>query len=62
MKLKIKINWRERELINWVNPLNPRLMTLIIRPRYYHKKQIKTNYEAQFSTDSILNDKIKIKK
>ena len=34
-------------------------MTLIVRPRYSHKKHIKTNYEAQLSTNLILNDKIK---
>ena len=34
-------------------------MTLIMRLRYPHKKQIKTDYETQFSTDPILNDKIK---
>ena len=36
-----------------------KLMTLIVRPRYSHKKHIKTDYEAQFSTNLILNDKIK---
>jgi hypothetical protein len=34
-------------------------MTLIMRLRYPHKKQIKTDYKTQFSTDPILNDKIK---
>ena len=34
-------------------------MTLILRPRYSHKRQTKIDYEAQFSTDLILNDKIK---
>jgi hypothetical protein len=34
---------------------------LIARPRYSHKKQIKTNYEAQFPIDSMLNDKIEKK-
>jgi hypothetical protein len=37
----------------------PKSMTLILRPRYYHKKQIKINYEAQFLIDPILNDKNK---
>ena len=37
----------------------PKLVTLIVRPRYFHKKQIKTDYKAQFSTNPILNDKIK---
>jgi hypothetical protein len=36
-------------------------MTLILRPRYSHKKQIKIDYEAQFATDPMLNDKIKKK-
>jgi hypothetical protein len=30
-----------------------------MRPRYPHRKLIKIDYEAQFSTDPILNDKIK---
>jgi hypothetical protein len=38
-----------------------KLATLIARPRYSHKKQIKTNYEAQFPIDSMLNDKIEKK-
>jgi hypothetical protein len=37
----------------------PKLVTLIVIPRYTHKKQIKTNHEAQFSTDPMLNNKIK---
>jgi hypothetical protein len=37
----------------------PKLVTLILKPRYSHKKQIKIDYEAQFSTDPMLNDKIK---
>jgi hypothetical protein len=37
----------------------PKLVTLILRPRYYHKKQIKISYEAQFLTDAMLNDKNK---
>jgi hypothetical protein len=36
-------------------------MTLIVRSRYPHKKQIKTNYEAQSSIDPELNDEIKKK-
>jgi hypothetical protein len=36
-------------------------MTLILRPRYSHKRQTKIDYEAQFSTDLMLNDKIKKK-
>ena len=39
----------------------PKLMTLILKPRYYHKKKIKIDYEIQFPTDSMLNDKIKKK-
>jgi hypothetical protein len=35
-----------------------KLVTLIARPRYSHKKQIKTDYEAQFPIDPMLNDKI----
>jgi hypothetical protein len=34
---------------------------MIMRSRYPPRKQIKTNYEAQFSTDPILNDKIERK-
>jgi len=33
-------------------------VTLIIRLRYSLEKQIKINYEAQFPTDPMLNDKI----
>jgi hypothetical protein len=36
-------------------------MTLIVRPRYSYKKQIKINYEIQFPTDPMLNDKIEKK-
>ena len=32
-----------------------------MRPRYLHRKLIKTDYETQFSIDPILNDKIKKK-
>jgi hypothetical protein len=32
--------------------------TLIVRPRYSYRKQIKKDYEAQFLTDLMLNDKI----
>jgi hypothetical protein len=39
----------------------PKLMTLILRPRILIKKQIKIDYEAQFPTDQILNDKIEKK-
>jgi len=38
-----------------------KLVTLIARPRYSHKKQIKTDYEAQFPIDPMLNDKIEKK-
>jgi hypothetical protein len=34
-------------------------VTLIVRSRYSHKKHIKTDYEVQFSTSLILNDKIR---
>jgi hypothetical protein len=34
-------------------------MTLVMRPIYPHKKQIKIDYEVQFSTNPILNDKIR---
>jgi hypothetical protein len=30
-----------------------------MRPRYPHRKLIKIDYETQFPTDPILNDKIK---
>ena len=36
-----------------------KLVTLILKLRYSHKKQIKIDYEAQFPTDPMLNDKIK---
>jgi hypothetical protein len=36
-----------------------KLVTLILRSRYSHKKQIKTDYEAQFLTNPIFNNKIK---
>jgi hypothetical protein len=36
-------------------------VTLIMKLKYPHRKQIKTVCEAQFSTESILNDK-KLKK
>jgi hypothetical protein len=32
-------------------------VTLIWRPRYPHKKQIKIDYEAQFPIDQMFNDK-----
>jgi hypothetical protein len=32
-----------------------------MRPRYPYRKQIKINYEVQFSTDPILNDILKKK-
>jgi len=37
----------------------PKLATLIMRPRYPYIKQIKI--DSQFSTDIILNDKIRKK-
>jgi len=36
-----------------------KLMTLILRPRYSHKNQIKIDYEAHFLTDLMWNNKIK---
>jgi len=36
-----------------------KLVTLIVRPKYSNKKQIKTDYKAQFPIDPMLNDKIK---
>jgi hypothetical protein len=35
-----------------------KLASLITKPRYLHRKQIKVNYVTQFSTDLILKDKI----
>jgi len=35
--------------------------TLIMKPRYLYIKQIKINYDIQFSTDLILNNEIKKK-
>ena len=39
----------------------PKPMTLILIPRYSHKKLMKIDYEVQFPTDPIFNDKIKKK-
>jgi len=36
-------------------------VTLIVRQKYSYKKQIKTDYETQFPTDPMLNDKIEKK-
>ena len=36
----------------------PKLVTMILKPRYSPKKQIKIDYETQFPTDPMLNDKI----
>jgi hypothetical protein len=36
-------------------------VTLIIRPRYPNRKEIKTDYEVRFPTDPILNIEIKKK-
>jgi hypothetical protein len=36
----------------------PKPVTMILKPRYSPKKQIKIDYETQFSTDPMLNDKI----
>ena len=44
-------------LFNWVKM--SKSTTLIMRPRYSHIKQIKTDYKTQFPTDSMLNNKIK---
>jgi hypothetical protein len=38
-----------------------KLVTLIVRQRYSYKNQIKIDYEAQFPTNLMLNDKIKNK-
>jgi hypothetical protein len=35
-----------------------KLVTLILKPRYSHKNQMKIDYEAHFLTDLMLNDKI----
>jgi len=39
----------------------PKPTTLIMRPRYPHKKQVKTDYEAQFSIGLVLNNEIEKK-
>ena len=39
----------------------PKLVTLILRPRYSYKKQTKIDYETQFPTDSMFNDRIEKK-
>jgi hypothetical protein len=36
-----------------------KIATLIIRPRYLYIKKIKTDYETECLTNSMLNDKIK---
>jgi len=36
-----------------------KLATLIIKPRYLYIKKIKTNYETECLTNSMLNDEIK---
>jgi len=35
--------------------------TLVARPIYSHRKQIKTNYKTQFPINLMLNDKIEKK-
>ena len=35
-----------------------KLVSLVMRPRHPHRKQIKTDCEAKFLTDSILNNNI----
>jgi hypothetical protein len=39
----------------------PKHVTLILRPRYSYKKEVKIDYETQFPTNPILNDKIENK-
>jgi len=39
----------------------PKLVSLIIKPRYFYRKQIIIDYEVRFSTDSIFNDEIEKK-
>jgi hypothetical protein len=39
----------------------PKLATLIVRLRYPHRNQIKTDYKTQSSTDLVLNDEIEKK-
>jgi hypothetical protein len=39
----------------------PKLVNLILRPIYSYKKQIKIDYETQFPTDSMFNDRIEKK-
>jgi len=39
----------------------PKPATLIMRSIYHYRKQIKIDYETQFLTDLVLNDKIKKK-
>jgi len=39
----------------------PKPVTMILKPRYSPKKQIKIDYETQFPTDPMLNDKIEKK-
>jgi hypothetical protein len=48
---------KKRPDLTWIKIQKP--ATLITRQIYPYKKQIKTYYKAQFSTDSALNDKIK---
>ena len=48
---------KKMTIFNWVKM--SKSTTLIMRPRYFHIKQIKTDYKTQFPTDSMLNNKIK---
>jgi len=36
----------------------PKSAILIMRPRHTYRNQIKTDYEAQFSTNPVLNNEI----
>jgi hypothetical protein len=39
----------------------PKPVILIVKLKYSHRKQIKTNYKAQFPTHLVLNDEIEKK-
>jgi hypothetical protein len=60
MPWMVKINWLEglewKTNIKWDQDIK-----WTIRPRYSHRKQVKTDYKALSLTELILNDKIKKK-
>jgi len=51
-------NFLEKKWPDLISVKIPKLATLIARLRYPHRKQIRTYYEVQFPTNSVLNDEI----